>query len=266
MKNKIVPIIAIAATMMAMAEEAPPSCPITSTYNVEIGASRIHDTYMSPLHYEGVRVALSGSWQKMMPANRKHLVMQTDAMLETSFDRNVARSAYMYDFNARFSWGVLYRWQLTERWNIAGGAAAGFSAGAFYLPPNGNNPANAKVDAMISLRAQTNYSLRLWGKNITLTDRVSVPSVGVMFSPEFGESYYEIYLGNRIGLAHAAWWGNHFCIDNHLSASIPLKNKSLTIGYRFALDTQWVNNLKSSRCNHSFTLGLTFGPQIPIVK
>lgn len=263
--------LAAAAALLVTATasaETPDSLrrPVTSTYSVEVGGSRMFDTYLSPLRYDGVRVALSGEWQKMMPASPRHLLMQFDASLSSAFDRNPERTTTMYDFTARFSWGMLYTAQLSDAWSAGFGGTLGFTAGAAYLPVNGNNPANADVDVMLSLRAQGAYRFTLWGRQFTVRDCVTVPTVGAMFSPEFGESYYEIYLGNRSGLAHAAWWGNRFCLDNRLSLTFPLAGRTVTAGYRFAYDSRWINHLSSRRISHSFTLGLTFGPQNPGVR
>lgn len=240
--------------------------PVTSTYSVEAGGSRMFDTYLSPLRYDGVRVGLSGEWQKMMPASPRHLLMQMDASISSAFDRNPARSTTLYDFTAHFAWGMLYTLRFSDAWSAGFGGTVGFTAGAAYLPVNGNNPANADVDVMLSLRAQGAYRFTLWGRSFTLRDCVTVPTAGAMFSPGFGESYYEIYLGNSSGLAHAAWWGNHFCIDNRLSLTFPLAGRQVTAGYRFSYASRWVNNLSSRRVSHSFTIGLTFGPQNPGVR
>ena len=268
---KLLTALAAAAVLPAPATaraETPDSLrrPVTSTYSVEAGRSRMFDTYLSPLRYDGVRVGLSGEWQKMMPASPRHLLMQMDASLSSAFDRNPARSTTMYDFTARFSWGMLYTLRFSDTWSAGFGGTIGFTAGAAYLPVNGNNPANADVDVMLSLRAQGAYRFTLWGRSFTLRDRVTVPTVGAMFSPGFGESYYEIYLGNRSGLAHAAWWGNHFCIDNRLSLTFPLAGRQVTAGYRFSFASRWVNNLSSRRVSHSFTIGLTFGPHNPGIR
>ncbi len=59
-----------------------------------------------------------------------------------------------------------------------------------------------------------------------------LPVVGAFFAPDYGELYYEIYLGNHSGLAHCGWWGNYFALENLLTADLRLGSTTLRIGYK----------------------------------
>ena len=83
------------------------------------------------------------------------------------------------------------------------------------------------------------------------------PLVGAFFSPDYGELYYEIYLGNHKGLAHAAWPGNYFRLDNLLSADLHLGNTSLRIGYAADIFSSKTNNIVTRHITHLFVLGVT---------
>lgn len=247
----------IAATALPLYAETP----VTQTYTIEGGAAMMADTYLTPLRYHGARAAVTGRWTRGMGADPEHLGMEINAQINSAFTRNPARNAWLYDLDVHADWGMSYTWTPAPRWRISAGGAAGFTAGCFYLPRNGNNPATAKADIMLSLRAAGEWDFRLGSLPVTLSDRVTLPSVGAFFSQGYGEPYYEIYLGNRDGLAHFGWWGNHFCIDNLLSAELHFRKRSLLIGYRFKTDSSWVNSINSQLVSHSLVIGVTFGPQ-----
>lgn len=81
--------------------------------------------------------------------------------------------------------------------------------------------------------------------------------VGAFFSPEYGETYYEIYLGNHAGLAHCGWWGNHFRIDNLLAADISLGTVALRVGYHLDFSSGKVHDIVTRHTTHSLVIGLT---------
>ena len=260
MSNRLAALsLAVFSPAVLHGEDAVQSRPITSTYALEAGFSSMADTYLTPLRYHGARLALSGRWDKMMPANPQRLSMEMNAMVETALDANPAGNANMYDLTLQYDWGMSYVWMPAPSWRVAAGGAAGFAAGVTYLPRNGNNPASAHADIMLSLRARGEWHTRLGRCPVIVADCVTLPTVGAFFSPEYGESYYEISLGNRHGLVHTGWWGNHFRIDNLLSAEFMFAKRSLTVGYRYKVDSSWVNSLNTQRVSHSLVVGVTFG-------
>lgn len=253
----VLTLSAAQATEGAKADTLPR--PIVSTYAAEAGFVSVLDTYLTPLRHTGTGMALSGRWSKMLPSAPGKLFMDFDAALEGAVAGNPSRSRNLYDASVQVSWGVNRLIRPASGWSVAAGGAIGFDAGAIYLPKPGNNPVSAQIDAMISIRATATYTTHLGHHPLLITDRVSLPATGVFFAPAFGETYYEIYLGNRSGLAHCAWWGNHFCIDNLLSAEIVFPSRSLLIGYRWKVRSSWINDLNTQRVSHSLVVGVTFG-------
>lgn len=94
---------------------------------------------------------------------------------------------------------------------------------------------------------------------ILVADRVRIPFAGVFFCPGYGETYYEIYLGNHKGLVHAGWWGNNFRIDNLLSFTLDFGRTAMEIGYRVNAYNQWANNLNTKIITNSFVIGVLPG-------
>lgn len=235
------------------------SRPVTGIYSIELGRQNVLATYLSPLHYTGKTVAASGSWSKAMPFSPHNAIMHFDTRLSLADLSNHARTATMIGLNGEFSWGMSWRAILPWRIQATAGGTIGIQGGAYYLTRNGNNPVEAIVNGGISLRASLSRPIRIKKLPVLIRDEVSLPTLGVFFNPEYGETYYEIYLGNHTGLIHTGWWGNNFCIDNILSATFDFGRTAMTIGYRFNAYTQWASNLNTKIITHSFVIGVIPG-------
>lgn len=267
MKLRLLPLLMIFASVFSgfiaaeAAEVSSPdseevSLPVTSVYSLEIGSVSILDTYLSPLVYKGTSVTASGRWQKAFTRDPRKWTMQFAADVQYAGALNPAKLASEYLFNAGFNWSASRRWQLPYGVQSAIGPAVGFDAGVIYLPKNGNNPASAKCSFDLSLQASLSRVFRFGRLPVVVSDRVMLPALSAFFSPQFGEPYYEIYLGNHSGLAHCGWWGNHFCIDNLLAADLDFGKTALRIGYRFNARTSYVDDLNTKIFTHSFVIGV----------
>lgn len=235
------------------------SRPVTSTYALEFGHRDVLATYLSPLHYTGKTIALSGSWSKAMPFSPEKAVMHFDASLAFSSLLNPAQTAKMIGLNGAFSWGMSWRKRLPAEFCMTLGGTAGLEGGVYYLLRNGNNPVEAIVNASLAARATVSRPLRIGRLPVLLRDEMSLPFFSVFFSPQYGETYYEIYLGNHKNLVHAGWWGNNFRFGNLLSATLDFGRTALTIGYRYDAYTQWACNLNTKIATHSFMIGVVPG-------
>lgn len=235
------------------------SRPVTGVYALEIGSKNALATYLSPLHYTGTSLAASGAWSKAMPFNPKAAVMHFNAMAEFDKMLNPMHTARELAISASFSWGMSWRKMLPEQVQLTLGGEIGIHGGAYWLLRNGNNPVQAMGNANLAIRASLGRPFKVRKLNLLLRDEVSLPSLSVFFCQEYGESYYEIYLGNRKGLVHPGWWGNNFRIDNLLSLTLDFGRTAAMVGYRFRADTQWANSLNTEIYTHSFVIGVIPG-------
>lgn len=235
------------------------SRPVTSTIFLGTGHKDVLATYLSPLHYTGPDMFVSGSWSKAMPSSPKSAIMHFDGALDFSRLENPARTAIMIGLNASFSWGMSWRKTLPCGMQVTAGGTFGLDAGAYYLIRNGNNPVEAIANISLGLRASASRPFKIWKLDVLVSDVVNLPSASIFFCPEYGETYYEIYLGNHRKLVHGGWWGNNFRIDNLLSATIDFGRTAMTLGYRFNAYNQWANYLNTKIITHSFVIGIVPG-------
>ncbi len=235
------------------------SRPVTGIYSLEIGRTSLLATYLSPLHYTGAHYGVNGEWSKAMPFNPEKVMMHFDGGFEFCSLLNPAHTARMMGLTGEFRWGMSWRTTLPYKILLTAGGSVGIDGGAYYLLRNSNNPVQAMATASLALRLSGAKSFKVGKMYLLLRDVVSLPSVSAFFSPEYGETYYEIYLGNHKGLAHAGWWGYNFCIDNRLTLSVDFGRTAMTLGYRFNAHTQWSDHLNTKIFTHSFMIGVIPG-------
>lgn len=233
--------------------------PVTGMYALEIGRRNVLATYLSPLHYSGKSTGIYGEWSKAMPFSPEHAIMHFDTEISVSNLLNPPKTAAMLGMSGSFNWGMSWRKRLPAQFQVTAGGTIGIEGGAYYLLRNGNNPVEAIADVSLSLRASVSKPIKIGRLPILLRDEASLPSLGVFFSPQYGETYYEIYLGNHKNLFHAGWWGNNFRFDNLLSATLDFGRTAMTVGYRFNAYTQWASYLNTKIICHSFVIGVIPG-------
>ena len=182
--------------------------------------------------------------------------MRLDGRL--SFDRttNPAGNASMWGLDLDLGWAMTYRLRLPHSLTLLAGGATGIKGGASYSARNSNNPVAAKAAWTIDATASLIYNTRIGRVPLCLRYQAELPLTGIFFCPEYGELYYEIYLGNRRGLVHGAWPGNYFRLDNLLTADFRFGGTILRVGYRCDVFSSKTNNIVTRDITHTAVLGL----------
>ena len=233
--------------------------PVTGSYRIELGRRSVLSTYLSPFSYHGTGFGVSGFWLKALPADPEHLSMHFETRVNYGRLLNPAGSASELDLHANFQWGLDWVKRLPDNWTVNVGGSAGFYGGALYLLRNSNNPVNAQFAIGISADAYVSRLIRIKSLPILISDRINIPLAGGFFCQEYGEPYYEIYLGNRKGLGHFGCPGNRFGIDNLLMVTLDLGRTAMEVGYRFSFQNEQANNLTTRTVCHSLVIGVIPG-------
>lgn len=233
--------------------------PVMAAYSVEIGSSHLADTYLTPLKYNGLTCALSYERMQAMKFSPDKWVMQLSGRLNVDRDENPAKNATMWDLDIDLSWAMMSRFNMNAVKGLAfyGGGMTDLKIGALYLSRNGNNPISAKAAWTVGLEGAAVWNTRVGRLPVCLRYQVKLPVVGAFFSPDYGELYYEIYLGNHENLAHAAWWGNYFRLDNLLTADLRFGSTNLRLGYRADLFSSKTNSITCRNVSHAFVFGVS---------
>ena len=231
---------------------------ITRSSMLGFGRTNILDTYLSAEHFKGNGISFVTTIERQRPEKRWSTLMEHEANLSTTKDRAKTQKELEGAYN--FYWGKLYSWQLFDNsLKLQAGGLVNASLGVIYNTSNGNNPAQARVHLNIMPTGVATYKFNLWNKPFTARYEVSLPLCGIMFSPNYGQSYYEIFsLGNYdhnvvpTTFVSAPEWRQMLTLDVHL-----WKSAALRIGYLGNMQQAKVNNLRQHVYTHRLLIGFT---------
>ena len=230
--------------------------PVLSAYTVEAGSSHVAETYLSPLRYSGWSTAIGYERTQAMRFDPQRWVMRLHGRLALERTQNPARNATMWGLDLNIGWGMMRRFRIDPRWSILAGGATDISGGALYNTRNGNNPVAAKASWTVNASAGAIFNTRIGRLPVSARYLAEMPLTGIFFSPEYGELYYEIYLGNHKGLVRGAWPGNFFRLDNLATVDVRLGRTIIRAGYRCGIFSSKASHIVTRRISHSFVLGI----------
>lgn len=250
-------IFKLALAMIAIAASWPVALS-EQRFDFTIGHNSTRCTYLSPLTYTGMGYGLEYDWRH--PAwNEGKTGMLASADIDYGYLLSPAKNSRMYSLMLNLQWGVEQYLTPIEGLTLAPGATIGADGGAIYLVRNGNNPVQALLWAGATITLNASYDrIKLLGKRLTISDRVEIPTIGAFFCPQYGETYYEIYLGDRKGLAHFGWWGNRPQVKNQLIADWQLGKYALSLGFEYFYKGLECNFISTRQAQCSAIIGIRF--------
>lgn len=229
---------------------------ITNARMIAVGATEILDTYISPEKYRGTELRyLSHTTRERSGRAWTHqLVHQGYLSYAENRSAEGSEMAGMY----MFSYGMHRRWAMADgRLTLAAGATADVNAGFLYNTRNGNNPAQARLAVNLSPSAMASYRFKAFSRPVTVRYEVAVPLVGVMFSPNFGQSYYEIFSkGDYDHNIVPTTVFNAPSLRHMLTLDFKVGKTTLRLGYLGDWQQAEVNNLKQHTYSNMFVIGV----------
>ncbi len=231
---------------------------ITRSTTIGIGGTNTLDTYLSNEHFTGVGFSFLSTVERQRQGRRWSTIIEHEANLSVGEDhskkRNILEGAY------NIYWGKLHQWLLLDgKLRLQAGGVANGSLGFIYNTSNGNNPAQGRLHLNLMPMGVATYQFKLFKKQFAARYELSLPLVGIQFSPNYGQSYYEIF--NRGNYDHnvvpttfisAPEWRQLLTLDAQLSRRITLR-----IGYLGNIQQSKVNNLRQHIWTHRFLIGVT---------
>ena len=220
-----------------------------------IGRTRQLDTYLSPMNYTGIQASFLASGERMTHLLDSRVSFQSSFFGAFTSTDNPANTANYLGGRLDYHAGWHYNYSPLRGLNLKGGALLGADVGFLYNSRNGNNPAQGRLSLDISLSAGVEYRMFIRRLPLRIAYQADLPMIGMMFSPEFGESYYEISqtgVGHDIICAHP---GNAFSVRQLVTLDFCLPRTTLRIGYLCDARQSNARHLKYSDVSHSFMLG-----------
>lgn len=231
--------------------------PVEATYSIEAGSAHIADTYLTPLRYSGWQTTLRYSRMQATRFNPRKWVIQFDIAANVNRTLNPVRNARIWYWGVDLTSALMRRVWNNGRLSAMVGPDLNVNLGALYAQRNSNNPVSAKAAITAGLTGRMRYAFRLGKLQGAAVWQPMIPVVGAFFSPDYGQLYYEIYLGERKNLIRAAWFGNYFRLNNLIAADINLGKTTLRLGYRLDYLTTSASHITSRSLTHMAVLGFT---------
>lgn len=222
---------------------------------VGIGSVNLLDTYLSPENYKGteVRFVSLASKPSRWKALNQRIVHQGDVSVSHNRADNNDELAGFYNFQ----YSLTYDWQLTEALKAWAGGGLDATLGFVYNTRNSNNPAQAKASLNLAPAAGLAYAFHVKGKPWVARYEATAPLVGLMFSPNYGQSYYEIF--NRGNYDHNVVPTTVVAtpsLRQLLTLDLPLFGRRFVVGYLGDYQQAKVNKLKYHNYTHAIVLGV----------
>lgn len=219
---------------------------------IGIGNSDLYDTYLSILKYKGMSFKVINERMRETTWFSGRFQKQQTIGLDFAYGKNPAKNTNEYWLLLDYSLGGHYNLFKSDKFMFSLGGLWNIAGGVLYNERNTNNPASARAYTNIKLSAIGFYN---W-KDLTFRWQIDTPVAGILFSPEYGQSYYEISLGNSVKLVNFASLHNQRALRNYVSVDIPFKKYSLRLGYLGSFYQTKVNDLQTHTYSNSFMIGI----------
>ena len=230
-----------------------------SAHLLGLGPSKILDTYLTPEKYSGTGFTYLYI-RDNAPTDTLRRRWTTTVEQEFDFSKTKDRSGNSSNLEGTYNLYVARYYNLlpVKNLRLQLGAAANTYLGFIYNMTSSNNPAQARTAINIMPTATAAYRFSISSQRFTARYELQLPLVGIMYSPNYGQSYYEIFArGNYdhnivpITFVSSPDFRQVASIDWHYAT-----RWSLRLAYLGNYQQSQVNNLKQHVYTHRFLIGI----------
>ena len=233
---------------------------------IGVGSSNVLDTYLSSYNYTGTDYRIQRETMRMTNLWKGRVANQSLIDVNADINENHAGNLDEYAGGVRYTQGWFYNFmngnvvnpveRSHSHFNFAAGLSASGYLGVVYISRSGNNPAQAKADLMINVSGLATYDMVIAKHHYLWRYQVSFPLMGIAFSPNFGQSYYEAFVAEHYDHNVVfAYPGNMPSMRHKLTLDIPIKRYTLRVGYVGEFHQSMFNHLKYHSYAHDFMIG-----------
>jgi hypothetical protein len=220
------------------------------------GYANVYDTYLSPQEYKGVDFKVMRETMRMTNWADGRISLQNLFQADLNYTHNRADNNNELGGTANLNYALHYHLPLAQNFRLLVGGAADMNLGFIYNMRNGNNPASARAYVNLDASAMAIWSTHIKRYPLTLRGQVNLPLAGVMFSPHYGQSYYEIFtLGNSSGVVRFTSLHNQPSLRYLFSVDLPMGSAKMRLSYVGDLQQADVNEIRSHIYSHAFMVG-----------
>ena len=196
-----------------------------------IGFTNVFDTYLSPQEYKGIDFRVSRELIRMTKLFDGNVSVQNFFQADIGYTHNRADNNNTFSGLVNWNYGLHYQFRLTDNFKLLAGG-------------------------LIDASGMAIWHLKIKRYPMVLRYQVNLPVMGVMFSPHYGQSYYEIFsLGNSSGVIKFTSLHNQPSLRQMLSVDLPIGYTKMRFSYLADLQQSNVNNIKTHTYSHVFMVG-----------
>ena len=216
-----------------------------------------YDTYLSNYEYTGG--GLHFNHESFRDARTGNYKWKYQILFNSRIGLNAQEGNLQLSGIAGCSWSGYHPFNIGKRLKLLAGAQIQLEGGALYNMSNGNNPVSAKLRTALAASGMAIYHFPVLKNDWIVRYQLDIPLIGAMFTPEFGQSYYEISLGHLGKIASFTHPINNPSWRHMLSLDIPLhiKHHSTTLRLSYIADL-YQSDINYIRC-HMYHHAVTFG-------
>lgn len=230
----------------------------THRYQIGFGETDVLDTYLSQEKFKGSGLTLlinseygkaSSAWTTVLQ-NQVHF-SSNDDRAKSCTETEACYDLYLGRYYAMHAMG--------QRLTLQVGGLANFRLGGIYNNKNSNNPAQARLGLQLMPSAAATYQFQINHRPSAVRGEIELPLAGVAFSPNYGQSYYEMFsLGNYDHNVVPTTMVSAPNFRIQLALEYQLSSKYIvSVGYLGDLQQLQVNNLKHHVYSNRLMLGIT---------
>lgn len=224
------------------------------TYGV--GYTNVFDTYLSPQEYKGIEFRIARETNRMLNWWDGNISLHNYLQANLGYTHNYIDNNNAFSGLVNWNYGLHYNFELAPNFYLLAGALLDANLGFIYNMRNGNNPASAKAYLNLTPSGMAVWNTRIKSMPITLRYQINVPLMGVMFSPHYGQSYYEIFsVGNSDGVVKFTSLHNQPSFRQFISADLSFKRVKMRFSYVCDIQQSKLNNIKTHTYTHAFMVG-----------
>lgn len=226
-----------------------------------IGATGLQDTYLSETTHSGLSFSLLS--QTDYPLHEKtdkwHVYQEVEVF--GGLPKNPANHSAIYFFGGRFSIGASWRAFMYKGLSLDIAPLYTTMGQGNLKLSNTNNVTNIKTGFGLDAWTRLRYRIPVETFPIRIQYSLRLPVVYAMFSPGFGQSYYEYAAGGKDAEKvkfYPASFHNSFEIQQHFLIDIPIRHITLTLGAEHHYQGMHLNHLSYRRGSWQGVIGVSF--------
>ncbi len=226
---------------------------------LQYGGKWQQDRYLTPLLYSGQTAGVGGEWRQMF-RRTQDWTHCGGLYVSGAFFLNKPRQNVIYSLGVQTGWGADYNFQ--RRLSVKGlnlflGPYLDFDYAGRLQGISVNKPYS--MDMGLSLCLHTGLSWRFLARrsNYRLSYDLVTSALGVVYVPEYWESYYELSKHLSDGFAFASLH-NRQTVRHMLALDMQFRHSAWKVGVRHEYVHYFIHGIRMRREEVSLVIGMVF--------